>query len=601
MGETIQGMKRTGGCGELSLRDAGREVTLMGWVQRWRDHGGLLFVDLRDRSGVVQIVFDPEQNREVFEHAGTLRNEYVVAVTGRVNARPAGTVNPNLATGEIEVAANALRVLNAAKTPPFNIGDSLTVDEPVRLRYRYLDLRRPEMQQNIILRHKAAKAARDYLDAHGFLEIETPMLGKSTPEGAREYLVPSRVNPGRFYTLPQSPQLFKQILMVSGMEKYFQIVRCFRDEDLRADRQPEFTQIDLEMSFVEREDVMELTEGLIEHIFRTTVGREIGRPLLRLTYREAMERFGSDKPDMRFGMELQDVSDLAGATGFKVFRDAVTAGGCVKGINAKACAGYSRKEIDDLTKLVAGFGAKGLAWVALQADGVKSPIAKFLSEAEMQNIITRMAGETGDLLLFVADKPAVAMVSLGQLRLELGHRLQLIDPNKYKFLWVTEFPMFEYDEEEKRPAAMHHPFTSPLDEDFDKLASDPLAMRAKAYDMVLNGTEIGGGSIRIHDRTRQEKIFDALGLTPEEAKDRFGFLLDAFEYGTPPHGGLAFGFDRLVMLLAQRDSIRDVIAFPKTASAADLMTQAPSAVSERQLRELSIKLDLPAENGKKQG
>lgn len=601
MAESIQGLRRTGGCGELSGRDVGREVTLMGWVQRWRDHGGLIFVDLRDRSGVIQTVFDPEQNREAFDTAGTLRNEYVVAVTGRVNARPAGTVNPNLATGEIEMAAASLRVLNAAKTPPFNIGDGLTADESVRLRYRYLDLRRPEMQRSIILRHKAAKAARDYLDAHGFLEIETPMLGKSTPEGAREYLVPSRVNPGKFYTLPQSPQLFKQLLMVAGMEKYFQIVRCFRDEDLRADRQPEFTQIDLEMSFAEREDVMEMTEGLIEHIFRETVGREIERPLLRLTYQEAMERYGSDKPDLRFGLELRDISDLAGSTGFKVFRDAAAAGGCVKGINAKGCAGYSRKEIDDLTKLTAGFGAKGLAWIALQADGVKSPIAKFFGADEMQAIVSRMEGENGDLLLFVADKPAVAMTSLGQLRLELGRRLQLINPDEYKFLWVTDFPMFEYDEEEKRPVAMHHPFTSPLDEDFDKLATDPLTMRAKAYDMVLNGTELGGGSIRIHDRSRQEKIFDALGLTPAEAKERFGFLLDAFEYGTPPHGGLAFGFDRLVMLLAQRDSIRDVIAFPKTASAADLMTQAPSGVSERQLRELSIILNVKEESGKKQG
>jgi aspartyl-tRNA synthetase len=585
----MQGIKRTHYCGELSARESGLTVTLTGWVDTRRDHGGLIFIDLRDRTGIVQIVFSPEINRASFEKAEGVRSEYVLAVTGRVSPRPGGTVNPNLATGEIEVLVDEMRILNRAKTPPFYIEDGIDVDENLRLRYRYLDLRRPEMQRAMMLRHRAGKSVRDFLDEHGFWEIETPMLTRSTPEGARDYLVPSRLNPGCFYALPQSPQLFKQILMVAGMDRYYQIVRCFRDEDLRADRQPEFTQIDLEMSFVDVDDVLSLMEEMIARLCRETVGLEVSTPFPRLTYREAMDRFGSDKPDTRFGMELVDITDVAAGCGFKVFTSAVEGGGLVKGINARGCGSFSRKDIDDLTKFVSIYKARGLAYFIVTADGVKSPIAKFFNEKELQTIMERFKAEEGDLLLFVADNANVVAASLGALRLHLAERLDLIPRDRYNFLWVTDFPLLDYDEEEKRWVAMHHPFTSPREEDIPLLKSDPGKVRARAYDMVLNGIEIGGGSIRIHRRDVQEMMFDAIGLTREEAAEKFGFMLEAFEYGTPPHGGIAFGFDRLIMLLTGKKTIRDVIAFPKTQSASDLMTMAPGPVDERQLRELHIK------------
>lgn len=590
--EALQGWKRTMMCGSLRAADAGKEVILMGWVQRRRDHGGLIFVDLRDREGITQVVFSPEVDQEAFAKAEAIRNEYVIAVKGEVRLRPEGTVNPNLATGEVEVYAREVKVLNGAKTPPFYIQDNIDVDENLRLRYRYLDLRRPEMQRALGLRHRLVKTIRDYLDARGFWEIETPMLTKSTPEGARDYLVPSRVNPGKFFALPQSPQIFKQILMVAGMDKYFQIVRCFRDEDLRSDRQPEFTQLDLEMSFVEREEVLTLMEEMIAEVVRTTLGREVPTPFPRLTYAEAMARYGSDKPDTRFGMELVDLTDIAAGCEFKVFRAAADNGGVVKAINAKGCAHFSRKELDELTQYVAIYGAKGLAYIQMTPEGPKSPIAKFFKEEELQAILERLGAETGDLLLFGADTPRIVADSLGHLRVHLAEKLGLIDPEAMNFLWVIDFPLLEWDEEEKRYVAMHHPFTSPMDEDLELMDTDPGRVRAKAYDMVLNGVEIGGGSIRIHRRDVQEKMFRLLGLSQEEAVEKFGFMLEAFEYGTPPHGGIAFGIDRLVMLLAGRDTIRDVIAFPKTQSASCLMTGAPSEVSAKQLKELHIKLDV---------
>ncbi len=585
-------LKRSHVCGELRLADKGKEVVLMGWVQRRRDHGGLIFVDLRDRSGLVQVVFDPSIGQEFFRLAETVRNEYVLAVRGNVGARPEGTANPNLATGEVEVRALELQVLNAAKNPPFYISDDVDVEENVRLKYRYLDLRRPEMQQTLILRHKAAKAMRDFLDAEGFVEIETPMLSKSSPEGARDYLVPSRVHPGEFYALPQSPQIFKQLLMVAGMEKYFQIVRCFRDEDLRADRQPEFTQLDLEMSFGEVEDILSLMERMIAHVFKQTKGIEVELPLKRLTYREAMERYGSDKPDVRFGLELVEVSDLVAVSDFKVFADVVSKGGRVKGINAKGCAHFTRREIDELTKYAGIYGAKGLAYIVITAEGVKSPIAKFFSEGQLAALVDRMQGQVGDILFFVADKPGVVADALGHLRLELANRLGLINQEEYSFVWVTQFPLLEYDETEKRWVAMHHPFTSPMEEDLPLMDTNPGKVRAKAYDLALNGYEIGGGSIRIHRRDVQEKMFSLLGLSNEEVMDKFGYMLEAFEYGTPPHGGIAFGLDRIMMLLTKRDNIRDVIAFPKTQSASDLMMAAPSSVADKQLRELHIRLNV---------
>lgn len=590
--ETMYGLKRSHRCGELNLKDSDAEVVLMGWVHKRRDHGGLIFVDLRDRSGIVQVVFNPEISAEAFEKAEEVRSEYVLAVRGKVVARPEGTINKNLATGEIEVYAEELRILNRAKTPPFYIAENIDVDETVRLRYRYLDLRRPDMQQAMILRHKTTKAMRDFLDKHGFLEIETPMLTKSTPEGARDYLVPSRVHPGEFFALPQSPQIFKQILMVAGMDRYFQIVRCFRDEDLRADRQPEFTQLDMEMSFVEREDIINLVENMMAFIFRETLSVELTVPFPRLTYQEAMDRFGSDKPDLRFGIELKDVSEIVANSGFKVFSEAVARGGQVKGINAEGCAHYSRKEIDDLTKLAAVYGAKGLAWIALTPEGLKSPIAKFFTETELNAILERLRAKAGDLLLFVADTPQVVADALGHLRLEFAKRLNLINPQEFNFAWVIDFPLLEWDPEEKRYVAIHHPFTAPLEEDLALLDTDPGIARAQAYDLILNGIELGGGSIRIHRRPIQEKMFSLLGLSPEEAVEKFGFMLEAFEYGTPPHGGIAFGLDRMLMLMCGKDTIRDVIAFPKTQSATDLMTQAPSAVANKQLRELHIKLDV---------
>ena len=592
MAEALLGLKRTHCCGDLSVSEAGQLVCLMGWVQTRRDHGGLIFVDLRDRSGQVQVVFSPEVDQIAFNKAETVRSEFVVAIVGEVRLRPEGTVNPNLATGEIEVYARELRILNRAKTPPFYIEEDVAVDEMLRLRYRYLDLRRPEMQRSLILRHRVAKAMRDFLDARGFLEIETPMLTKSTPEGARDYLVPSRVNPGNFYALPQSPQIFKQLLMVSGFERYFQIVRCFRDEDLRADRQPEFTQLDLEMSFMERDEILDLMEELVAFIFKDSLGVDIKTPFPRLTYQEAMERYGSDKPDLRFGLELKDVGDIVHDCQFKVFAGALAAGGQVKGLCIPGCGNYSRKELDDLTALAGVYGAKGLAWMLCQANNtIKSPIAKFFTEEQLNQLQARMGAQPGDLLLFVADQPAVVAGALGHLRLEFGRRLNLIDPKEYNFAWVIDFPLLEWDVEEKRWVAMHHPFTSPRDEDEQYLETDPGRVCAKAYDLTLNGIEVGGGSIRIHRREIQEQMFKLLGFTQEESMDKFGFMLEAFEYGTPPHGGIAFGLDRLIMLMAQRESIRDVIAFPKTASAVCQMTGAPAAVVPQQLRELHIRLD----------
>lgn len=578
-------------CGDVKKEQIGETVTLNGWVQRRRDHGKLIFVDLRDRTGLVQVVFNFEQDAEMFARAEEIRSEFVLTVTGTVVARSAETINAKLPTGEIEVHVAKLEIFNKAKTPPFYIEDGVDVDENVRLKYRYLDLRRPEMQNNLILRHRICKLVRDFLDKEGFLEVETPMLTKSTPEGARDYLVPSRVNPGNFFALPQSPQLFKQLLMVAGAERYFQIARCFRDEDLRADRQPEFTQIDIELSFCDQNMILSLMEKMMAHVYAGALGEEIPLPFPRMPYSEAMERFGSDKPDTRFGLELRDVSEIVAGVDFKVFKQVLAGGGVVKGINAKGCGQFSRRELDELTAFVAPYGAKGLAYMFVEDGGsLRSPIAKFFAEETLSQLVDSMSAEPGDLLLFVADTREVAYHALGALRLHLGERLGLLDSSKRNFLWVVDFPLLSYDEDENRYVANHHPFTSPRDEDLAMLESDPGSVLAKAYDLVLNGVEIGGGSLRIFRRDVQERMFALLGFSPESAREQFGFLLDAFEYGTPPHGGIAFGLDRMAMLMANTNSIRDVIAFPKTASASCLMTAAPAPVAEKQLKELHLKL-----------
>ena len=592
MAESMSGMKRTHRCAELSKAQVGQTVTVMGWVQKSRNKGGVVFVDLRDRSGILQIIFEENKcGTEIFEKAGKLRSEFVIAVTGQVCER-AGAVNKNLATGEIEVIAEQLRILSESETPPFHIEENSKTKEELRLKYRYLDLRRPDIQKNIMMRSRACAVIRNFLTEEGFLEIETPMLTKSTPEGARDYLVPSRVHPGSFYALPQSPQLFKQLLMVSGYDRYFQLARCFRDEDLRADRQPEFTQVDMELSFVDVDDVIDVNERLLARLFKEIIGVDVPLPIQRMTWQEAMVRFGSDKPDTRFGMELNDVTDVVRDCEFAVFKNAIAEGGSVRGINAKGQGTMPRKKIDALVAFVKDYGAKGLAYIAIQPDGsIKSSFAKFMKDEEMQALIAAMQGEPGDLLLFAADKNKIVYASLGALRLELADKMGLLDKNQYNFLWVTEFPLLEWSDEENRFQAMHHPFTMPMEEDLQYIDTDPGRVRAKAYDIVLNGTEIGGGSVRIHQDDIQEKMFEALGFTKERAHEQFGFLLDAFKYGVPPHAGLAYGLDRLIMLMAKVDSIRDVIAFPKVKDASCLLTNAPDTVDEKQLEELGIRVN----------
>ncbi|MBG9445683.1 aspartate--tRNA ligase [Cytobacillus firmus] len=584
---------RTYFCGELTEKAIGEKVSLKGWVQKRRDLGGLIFVDLRDRTGIVQVVFNPEVSPEALAAAEKIRNEFVLDIEGEVIAREEGTINENLKTGRIEIKAEKVTIINEAKTPPFVIDDKTDVSEDVRLKYRYLDLRRPVMFDTFKMRHQVTKTMRNFLDSEGFLDVETPILTKSTPEGARDYLVPSRVHPGEFYALPQSPQIFKQLLMVGGFERYYQIARCFRDEDLRADRQPEFTQVDIEMSFMSQEEIIGLMENMMEKVMKEVKGLDVQLPFPRMTYQEAMDRFGSDKPDTRFGMELTDLSEIVKDSSFKVFAGAVASGGQVKAINVKNGAGkYSRKDIDALTEFAAVYGAKGLAWLKAEEDGLKGPIAKFVTEEEQKSFYSALAAEPGDLLLFVADKKNVVADALGALRLKLGKELELIDQSKFNFLWVTDWPLLEYDEEEGRYYAAHHPFTMPVREDLDLLEKDPAGVRAQAYDLVLNGYELGGGSLRIFERDVQEKMFSVLGFSKEEAVEQFGFLLEAFEYGTPPHGGIALGLDRLVMLLAGRTNLRDTIAFPKTASASCVLTEAPGEVSQSQLNDLNLALNL---------
>ncbi|MGG4045203.1 aspartate--tRNA ligase [Paenibacillus favisporus] len=583
-------MHRTHQCGSLTTANIGETVTLNGWVQTRRDLGGVLFIDLRDRSGIVQIVFNPAYSGEALAIADRVRSEYVLSVTGKVVQRDAETVNPNLPTGQIEVQITEIEVLNGAKTPPFFIEDGVEVDESLRLKYRYLDLRRPEMQKTLLLRSKASKIFRDFLDGEGFIEVETPILTKSSPEGARDYLVPSRVHEGEFFALPQSPQQYKQLLMVGGIERYFQIARCFRDEDLRADRQPEFTQVDIETSFMNQDELLGMMEQLMARLFKETINVDIPLPFQRLTYAEAMDKYGSDKPDLRFGLELIQVSDLVASSGVKVFASVVEKGGEVKVLNAKGCGTWSRKEIDDLGPFAARYGAKGLAWIQVKEGEFKGPIVKFFTPEEIEALRERTGAEEGDLLLFSADNKKVVADVLGALRLKIGKQLGLINENEFKFAWVVDFPLLEWDEEEKRYVALHHPFTRPREEDQHLFETDPGSILAQAYDIVLNGYEVGGGSMRIYKRDMQEKMFAALGLSPEDAKDKFGHLLDAFEYGTPPHGGIAFGLDRLVMLLSGRSNLRETIAFPKTASATDLLMDAPSPVDQGQLEQLHIKL-----------
>lgn len=590
MTDLLEDMKRTHHCCALRDTDIAKEVVLMGWVQHRRDHGGVIFIDLRDKEGITQIVFNPENSKEVHEKAQKIRNEYVLGIKGKVLARPDNMINPNMETGAIEVLIDELRIFSKAKTPAFQIEDRVEASESIRLQYRYLDLRRPQLKNNILARHKATMAIRNYLDNNGFVDIETPVLTKSTPEGARDYLVPSRVNQGEFYALPQSPQLFKQLLMIAGFDKYYQIVKCFRDEDLRADRQPEFTQIDIEMSFVNEQDIMEIAEGMIVTIFKKVLNINLVTPFPQITYNDAMTRFGLDRPDLRFGLELCDVSDIVKDAAFKVFANVVKNGGLVKAINAKGCANFTRKQIDELTDFVAVYQAKGLAWIKIKEDAWQSPIAKFFTDEEKNNLKKRLDLEPGDIVFFVADQPKITNEALGQLRNELARRLELISEATYEFIWVTHFPLLEYDETEKRYQALHHPFTAPLEEDIEKLSSDPLSVISRAYDLVLNGIEIGGGSIRIHSTELQQKVLNCLGIDKNEADEKFGFLLEALASGAPPHGGIAFGLDRLMMLLCKEDSIRNVIAFPKTQKATCLLTDAPSKASPAQLQELAIKV-----------
>ena len=592
MAESMQGLHITCRCAEVTTQMIGSEVTLMGWVQKARDKGGIIFVDLRDRSGIMQLIFENGSiDEEGFAKAGKLRSEFVIAVTGTIEKR-GGAVNENLATGEIEMRVKSLRVLSEAEVPPFPVEENSKTKEDVRLKYRYLDLRRPDLQRNLIMKSRVMQLTRSFFTNEGFLEIETPMLGKSTPEGARDYLVPSRVHPGCFYGLPQSPQLYKQLLMCSGYDRYIQIARCFRDEDLRADRQPEFTQIDMELSFVDVDDVIDVNERYLSYLFKEVLDIDVKLPIERITWQEAMDRFGSDKPDMRFGMELHDVSEIVKNCGFSVFTGALENGGSVRGINAEGQGSMPRKKIDKLVEFAKGYGAKGLAYIAIAEDGTrKSSFAKFMTDEEMDALVAAMDGKAGDLLLFAADKKKLVYDVLGALRLELAKQMELLDKNEYRFVWVTEFPLLEWNEEENRFTAMHHPFTMPMDEDIPLLDTDPGAVRAKAYDIVLNGNEIGGGSVRIHQDDIQERMFKELGFTPEAAHEQFGFLLDAFKYGVPPHAGLAYGLDRLVMLISKVDSIRDVIAFPKVKDASCLMTQAPQRVSDAQLDELGLEVE----------